>query len=531
LSGKWTVPVALGVLHLVIALAAFHPTPFSGGDDATYISLARSLIERHDYTDIWDPALPRQTLYPPVFPVIVAGGLLIGLEAAVGLKLMMVVISTAAVFASCVWLWRVTSKGVALGAGLLIALSPEVIGLGRQVLSDTPFWLFTMIALIALMHVETPGENDRDSSLRWEIVSAIVIVAAYFTRSAGLPLLLAAIIWLVLRKRFRAALILVGTATPFILAWWLRGHGQPGSGYLAPFLYVDPYVPVRGTIHPHDLLVRLEQNLYKYRFEHIPRLLWGSPMWGIFPGTILGLLAAFGWIRRMNKPGVAELWTFFYLGLVLLWPVAWAAPRFLLALIPVLALYVAESIGFFSAISRRPRIVGGLAIAGLIACVTPGIIHHLDDGARCRADYAEGIEFPCTEPIFRDFFLTASAVRDKLPAGSVVLSRKPTLFFLYSGYQSRLYPLSNVPDTLFAAAKKIGAKFVVVDQIMDLAPLYLHPILFARRDDFCVITEFSHPNAAFARIEPGGPPRPPESAPNAFRTCTLNEVAAAAQVR
>src|SRR6478672_3118550 len=158
---KWKIPAALALLHLAVAIAAFHPTPFTGGDDATYISLARSLIQRHDYTDVWDPALPAQTLYPPIFPAIVAIGLLMGLSVTVGLKLMMVFLSSMAVFVSSVWLWRAAKPGVAIGAGVLVALSPEIIGLGRQVLSDTPFWLFTMLALLALMKVDrADGEQD-----------------------------------------------------------------------------------------------------------------------------------------------------------------------------------------------------------------------------------------------------------------------------------------------------------------------------------------------------------------------------------
>lgn len=452
-----------------------------------------------------------------------------GLNIAVGLKLMMVLMSSAAVFASCFWLWRVGKPGIAIGAGVLVALSPEIVSLGREVLSDTPFWLFTTIALIALLKVEdadgSTGKEPATDGWRWELLASVAIVAAYFTRSAGLPLLLAALVWFVIRKRKRAVLILLATSIPFILAWWLRGRSHPGSGYLGPFLYIDPYVPSRGTIGPHDLLVRLQQNLLKYRLIHIPRIIIGQPFGGAFVGTAIAVLAAFGWVLRMRKPGVAELWTFFYMGLVLLWPVSWAAARFLLAIIPILALYTAESIGFLLSFTPGPRVTGTLVIAALVGVMMPGVAHHLRDGERCRAEYADGNEFPCTEPIFRDFFLTAVAVKGHLPPGSVVFSRKPTLFYLYSGYQSRLYPLSAVPDSLFAEADRIHAKYVVIDQIMDLAPLYLHPILLARRDDFCVIPEFSHENAVFAQIDRGGPPRPAGTAPNAFRICRSRAVA------
>jgi hypothetical protein len=132
-----------------------------------------------------------------------------------------------------------------------------------------------------------------------------------------------------------------------------------------------------------------------------------------------------------------------------------------------------------------------------------------------------GADFPCTDPKFQDFFVTAERSRGRLPEGSVVISRKPTIFFLYSGYKSVLYPLTNVPDSLFNLAKRVKAQYVVVDQIGDLAPLYLHPIMLARRDDFCVIPELSTENAAMAKIDLGAPPQPPGTPENSFRSCPL----------
>ena len=60
----------------------------------------------------------------------------------------------------------------------------------------------------------------------------------------------------------------------------------------------------------------------------------------------------------------------------------------------------------------------------------------------------------------------------------------------------------------------------MIDQITDLAPRYLHPVLLARRDDFCVIPELSLQNAVLVKIEIGGPPSPPNAPANVFRACT-----------
>src|SRR4026208_275826 len=91
-SSEWIGPLVLGLIHLVLALLSYQQAPFTGGDDATYISLARSLIERHDYRDIWNPELPLHTQYPPIFPIVVAGGLLAGLSTQEGLKILMIFI-------------------------------------------------------------------------------------------------------------------------------------------------------------------------------------------------------------------------------------------------------------------------------------------------------------------------------------------------------------------------------------------------------------------------------------------------------
>jgi hypothetical protein len=513
------------VLHAILAALSYHPAPFTGGDDATYLSLARSLLERHDYTDIWDPALAPHTQYPPIFPIVVALGLLAKLDTQVGFKYLMIAISTAAVFASCVWLRRVTTAGLAFCAGFFIAISPEVIWLGQEVLSDPLFWLFAMLALLAWRNAEIKAGKEPGAKMDVGpvLLATAATLAGYFTRSAGAPLLLAIFVWLVLRKQYRAIGIVIVACAPFIFAWWLRGHNHGAGGYLAPFLSVDPYNPSLGKVTIEGLLERVAKNAVVYSSRHLSRLVFGSLRTGLIFGASFAIAMVFGWVRRLRKsgPGLAEVWLPLYLALVILWPVAWAGPRFLFPVIPLLALYVAETIGYLATTASHPRIFAGALLLAGIVTVQPGLARQIRIGSACRERYADGDDFPCTEPTFADFFTVADRARGKLPPNSVVLSRKPTIFYWHSGYRSTLYPLSPVPDSLFNLAKRTGAGYVVIDQITDLAPKYLHPVLLARRDDFCVIPELSAENAAFAKIEIGGPPRPPGSAPNQFRACPL----------
>ncbi len=156
-----------------------------------YISLAKSLINGQGYIDIWDPAQMPHPQYPPVFPGIVAIGLLAGVTQVAGFELLMIVITTAAVFTSCAWLTRVTKPGIAASAGLFIAISPEILRLGSATLSDTPFWLFSILALLLWRRADRNG-----MPIAVVIGATAATLAAYFTLSAGAPLLLAVMIWL-----------------------------------------------------------------------------------------------------------------------------------------------------------------------------------------------------------------------------------------------------------------------------------------------------------------------------------------------
>jgi hypothetical protein len=452
-----------------------------------------------------------------------AASLLAGLTPEYGLKVLMVVISTLAVFVSCVWLRRATTAGVAFCAGFFVAVSPEIFRLGQEILSDGAFWFFAILALV-LWHKSDNGDTDEKRSMPagWVVAAAVATLAAYFTRSAGAPLLLAIFIWLAIRRQLKAIAIVATMSAPPILLWWLRGRAKGAGGYLAPFLSVDPYNPALGHVTLLGLVKRFAENADKYFSLHLPRLVFGTPRTGMFFGIAFAAAVIYGWSRKVRKPGLAEVWLPLYLALVILWPVAWAAPRFLLPVVPLLALYVGETIAALAKAASSPRIFAAAMLLAGVTTVQRELRRQVDIGTSCRERYATGAPYPCTDPVFRDFFVTADRTRGKLPPGSVVISRKPTIFFEHSGYQSILYPLTSKPEALFALADSVHAKYVIFDQIGDLAPNYLHPMMLARRDDFCIVTDLSTENAAFAKIEIGGPPRAPGAAPNAFRPCPLS---------
>ncbi len=95
-----------------------------------------------------------------------------------------------------------------------------------------------------------------------------------------------------------------------------------------------------------------------------------------------------------------------------------------------------------------------------------------------------------------------------LPEGSVVLARKPTLFWALSGYRARLYPFSDRSDEFFAAVDEAGARCVLVDQT-PAATRSLLPILEAHPTRFCIAMEAIDGDAMLLQVSRGAALSPP----------------------
>ncbi len=477
------VAAGLCALNLVAAALVFVPAPHTGGDNAAYVALAESLLETGRYVSVYDPERPSQTQYPPVFPVLLAVGMFLGLQPWVGLKLVVLVCSGLAVSLSYLWARRRAPPRMALAVGVLVALSPGVLEYGHWILSDVPFWAFTMLALWALEGVR-PGDRVRLA------VGAVAIALAYFTRSAGLPLVLAALAWLALRRRWKAMGLVAATVLPLALLWWLRARGLGGVDYMDQFLAVDPYRPEAGGVGMGDLVRRMVMNDGRYLTRLLPGVLVGAE--GRIPAILasgLVALGVLGWVVRLKRAGVAELFLPIYMGLLFLWPEVWASDRFLLPVYPILLVLAGEALVELAkkAGPRVPAVAGGVAMAGLVLATVPGLNDAARKGSLCTRQHMAGEPYACLHPAARDLFLVGEWARDALPEDAVVISRKPRLFYVVSGRPGRVFPLSPDPDELLTLAERIGARYLVLDNMDALSGHYLLPVLAKRPEAFCAV--------------------------------------------
>ncbi len=506
-----TILVLAGILLIqsVVVALVFTPMPHSGGDNAGYISLAQSLLDRGAYLEIWDPGEPPHTKYPPVFPVLLAMAIVLGAKSWTALKLVPAFATVLAV--AFTFLWARDRRGLALGVvvALLLGLSESVVYYGQWILSDPIFLAVTMAALWALQKSLEPPPTSEAAGMkggldRWLWMGMALVVVAYFTRSAGLPLAGATLLWLSLRKKWKAvAGFAVAFGVPAAL-WWLRGSVLGGSEYVSEFWLIDPYQPHLGNVGAGELLGRVSGNLLAYVTRIVPAGVVGDGLSIIQPlGIGLGLVTLVGWFRTLREGvGPAELFFPLYFGLILLWPSAWSGDRFALPLLPLMFFYSGVALlwllGSFSSRVRGVA-VGVLALAvALPAGLEWGRI--ATRAGSCRESTRAGEPLECLFPAQGEYFALAEWSGENLPEGAVVTTRKPRTFFLMSGVRAQSIPLETDSDEFLARVRAGGSRYVSLDLLDGISGSYVYPVVLEHLSVFCGIVQVGAPGQAGTQL-------------------------------
>jgi 4-amino-4-deoxy-L-arabinose transferase-like glycosyltransferase len=496
----------LGLLAGVVAAStafvagAFVPAPHSGGDNAAYLSLAYSLLRDGSYTEIFDPAGLPHTKYPPVFPLLLAGLMALGARTWVAFKGVAAVATVAVAALTFLWAERRVGTVWAAGVALLVASSSAVVFYSHWILSDPVFVALTLAGLWALegdgrAREAVERHEGGAGAGRWWLAAGIAAAGlAYFTRSAGLPLVLAVWVGLALRRRWRAlAAAAVSLGVPMVL-WMVRAR-QGGEGdYVSEFWLVDPYDPGLGSVGLGGLLARVAENAAGYVMNHVPAGIVGAA--GTAPallGMALVAAAVAGWaLEARRRLGPAELFLPLYAGLILLWPAVWSGDRFALPLYPLLFVYAAL------ALKRGAGRMGGALPAaagavGFLLVFVPALGAWTDasrNASNCSAAVRAGGPFACYPPGVTAFVEAAAWAGANLPEGAAVLSRKPRIFYVMGGVPSRTFPFTDDPSEHLSLADALGARYVLLDEWDGLAGRYVGGAVMADPGAYCAVRAF-----------------------------------------
>jgi 4-amino-4-deoxy-L-arabinose transferase-like glycosyltransferase len=287
----------------IYLLTAKHFSPWSPSSD----------IARH---------FAQHSQYPPLYPIIL--GLFGGGESMLAAHL----ITTLSLLLSFLILrkWLLTfglSRLTANTAVLLFALLPGTVKLSMFILSENQYLLFTLLALTATALYEKSCRN------RYLFIAAFMIIGATLTRTVGITLIAAFVLYLVHRRPRRAILLGILAASPVLILLLLKisGTADQGTGYLEAFVTHYRENPVSQLAAQ----VTVESNgLWKGWLANF------EPAALSFLFTFFIIICLLGLVIGLYQQRLDSYYLFFYFIIILVWPYPAEAKRLIYAIMPIL---------------------------------------------------------------------------------------------------------------------------------------------------------------------------------------------------
>jgi len=403
------------LIALSTATVAYDPKLWISGDNAEFIVIARSLWAGDGWAYGNMPSALPATRMGPLFPLLLAplsGQIL-------AMKLLVL---------SCfVGLVAVTALAGGIPAAIIVAVHPMLVQYSSLVMSEIPYALLSILAIWLLP--------------RHLAAAVACAVLAYFTRSIGISLLVAIVVTVEKRRRWRC----VCATFAAIGIWSLRNSivGETGSSYMQQLLAKDALAPDGEWVSIGDLAKRV---LFRVEFY-------------------LGYLLAAASAVYISRSVAQRVYLCLYMGIILAWP--WADTRFMLPMVPLLCIMLLEDAWRLKIPHLRAAIIAG-AIFSLAWIPIPEKTH---------------------PPNWDRYKQAGTWLRKHSPPDAVVISRKPYLMHLYSGRKTVCYPFKP-PGEVLAFMEDNGVTHVIVDPLRARTTTkYLKPAIRAEMDRFSALAQ------------------------------------------
>jgi hypothetical protein len=214
------VVAALAAFDALVTIIATRRGAGLEPDAVTFISTARNLIAGNGLHPVHSPTL---TIFPPGFPVLLAAGHPLGLDAGTVARIANIAAAAAIVVLTYVLLRRhVRTTTAALLGTAFVALVPPLLEVYRVALSEPLFYVAALAFLLILENLVAP-----DSAPRWTVfvLPTVLIWVAFSLRYVGLILLITGALMVLLQFRRWG----LGAAMRRAVVFGIAGGSLPGA--------------------------------------------------------------------------------------------------------------------------------------------------------------------------------------------------------------------------------------------------------------------------------------------------------------
>jgi len=379
---------------IILAIIVFSLIPFSGGDNAKYYLLSRSLRQGH-YKELWNPDNSIHTQIPATFPA-----LLVPAQNYTSAKIIISIFFVLSLFAYMYYI-KDFKKPIGFIALILFVFSPILREYSHYVLSEIPYIFFSLMALIFA----------QKKKYIWALVFALI---TFYTRVIGMTLLITIVILSVFnREKFRyIGLIFFIPASIYFIRIILYKGGR--SNY---FPYINPMM--------------FFHNFKMFATDVLGRL-FGTPQISI----MLLCIMLYGIWKYRNR--LIEIYAGLYILVLMMWSAGWDH-RLYLPLLPIFAIWIAHGIYHITQHITKDNIILGW-IAGLF--VLGNLSHAVAIAPKTWKDnmrWIEQRELPNERKyVLMKHYLEIDKMIEKenIPKKQVFVAQKCALFYLITDRQA-----------------------------------------------------------------------------------------------
>ena len=474
--------LALGLCGLLMGILLFDANLSLTGDNAQFINLGRSLADGHGLAETIEGEPSPHTKYPFGFPILLAIVHILFPGNLIALKSLIVLLYAISIPLTYLLIRRFASPPMALGVSALCLVSPLLLDFSHQVMSEIPFLLCSLIALILLHRAH---ESNTLSTLAPAIIA---IIAAYYIRSAGIILIGTGIIFFSLHKKWKeAGLIAIGSVL-LALPWQIRNASLGGTPYIEQLLSINPYRPEEGALTFTALIERILANLELYGLQIIPHIFLPSFIdTHYFVGAVFTALILYALIAGLLKRHLLIVYLTCYLSLYILWPYVWSDTRFLVPAIPILFHAILTSVDELLRLLARAlkKTASRVGVVFFFLFLLGSNIYETNNLARYTG------QLPSE---WANYFAAAEWIKDNTEPDVKIACRKPYLMNAITNRKATGYAWKE-PDQVIADFEQKSIEIVVVDQIgFRSTPEFLVPAILAHENRFEIIHTVRNPD-------------------------------------
>jgi hypothetical protein len=342
-------------------------------------------------------------------------------------------------------------------------------------MSEVPFLFFSLLGVYLFLKLkpELPFEKQKVFYLM-----ALALLGMYFTRTAGIILLISYILYLFFDKKYIAASALAGIFLICIGAWNLNAPSS--NHYMQQVLMVNPYDVYQGKLTLKTGINRFVNNLKRYAGKEIPAVIFpfldlgqNTPVKIIHYGIGIGLALLALWGLWYKFPEHKQrLLIFLYLAgsmaMLLMWPAQWFGSRFITPLMPFIILFALKGFNDFCSWTGKKAGLSRIAWIPYAAMLAVPFFIGIKPGQNTVSSIRDAHRSAKTKyPVaYQNFFNLGKWAKINLPAHSVVASRKPGLFYYTYQGPTCYYPTHSKTSTeFFKGLSDARASHLVMEEL------------------------------------------------------------------